>query len=429
MTNINLIGIETSGSGSSVALLCANAQGNARVMLRHNALGQQHAERLLPMLDELLEEAGLQKNDIHGIAFGQGPGGFTGLRIACGAAQGLGFGLGVPVYPVTSLRATAELARAQADGLYYIVSMLDARMHEVFMAVYCQDANHSDQLETVQGPCLIAADQVFFWLESRRPEWERHAGRPIRFLLAGNALAAYPDLLQGHEGIVYGPSGWAEADTIVRLALPAWHDKLFIQADHASPLYVRDKVAFTTQEREQGAGGNPKAGLPSVNSSQALPEQPGPLPADDYLVLAMDESHIDAVLAIEQAVQENPWTVGNFRDALKANYPGWVVTDRQNTVLGFAMQMLAPDVSHLLLIGVKPGFQGQGLGTRLLAFTENRLKEAGLDMQVLEVRPSNRQARAFYERHHYVQIGVRKGYYAGNNGESEDALVMQKHVA
>ena len=429
MTNINLIGIETSGSGSSVALLCANDQGNGRVTVRHNTLGQQHAERLLPMLDDLLEEAGLQKNDIHGIAFGQGPGGFTGLRIACGAAQGLGFGLGVPVYPVTSLRATAELARAQANGFYYIVSVLDARMNEVFMAVYRQDATHPHQLETVQGPCLIAADQVLFWLESQRPEWEHNAGGQIRFLLAGNALAAYPDILLGHEGIAYGPSEWAGADTIVQLALPAWHNKSFIQADHASPLYVRDKVAFTTQEREQGAGGNPKASLPSVNSSQALPENSGQPPEDDYLVQAMNEGHIDAVVAIEQAVQEKPWTKGNFLDALKANYPGWVITDRQNTVLGFAMQMLAPDVSHLLLIGVTPGFQGQGLGARLLAFTENRLKDAGLDLQVLEVRPSNRQARAFYERHHYVQIGVRKGYYSGNNGESEDALVMQKHVA
>ena len=427
MTNINLIGIETSGSGSSVALLSANAQGNAKVTVRHNELGQQHAERLLPMLDELLEEAGLQKHDIHGIAFGQGPGGFTGLRIACGAAQGLGFGLGVPVYPVTSLRATAELARTQAVG-HYIVSVLDARMNEVFMAVYRHDANQPDTLETVQGPCLIAADQVLSWLDSQRDEWQPNAGENIRFLLAGNALAAYADVLMRQEGISYGPSEWAGADTIVRLALPAWHNKTFILADHASPLYVRDKVAFTTREREQGAGGNPKASLP-VNRHQPLPESLNPPEEADYLVQAMQEEHIDAVVAIEQAVQEKPWTKGNFLDALNANYPGWVITDRQNTILGFAMQMLAPDVSHLLLIGVTPGFQGQGLGGRLLAFTENRLKEAGLDMQVLEVRPSNQQARAFYERHHYVQIGVRKGYYPGNNGESEDALVLQKNVA
>ncbi|MDY0272584.1 MAG: tRNA (adenosine(37)-N6)-threonylcarbamoyltransferase complex dimerization subunit type 1 TsaB [Advenella sp.] len=424
MTNINLIGVETSGAGSSVALLCANEQGNARVTVRHNELGQQHAERLLPMLDELLEEAGLQKSDIHGIAFGQGPGGFTGLRIACGAAQGLGFGLGVPVYPVTSLRATAELARLQADG-HYIVTVLDARMNEVFMAVYREADN---QLETVQGPCLIAASQVFAWLENQRDEWSRNQGQDIRFLLAGNALAAYPDILQGHNGIAYGPAEWAGADTVVRLALSAWHNQQFILADHASPLYVRDKVAFTTREREQGAGGNPKASLP-VNSRQPLSEKAGQPVDDDYLVQAMNEAHIDAVVAIEQAVQDKPWTKGNFLDALNANYPGWVITDRQNTVLGFAMQMLAPDVSHLLLIGVTPGFQGQGLGARLLAFTENRLKEAGLTMQVLEVRPSNRQANAFYKRHNYVQIGVRKGYYAGNNGESEDALVLQKQLA
>ncbi len=294
------------------------------------------------------------------------------------------------------------------------------------MAVYRQDRHQPDELETVQGPCLIAANQVLPWLESQRAGWEEKTGEAIRFLLTGNALVAYPEDLQGHQNVSYGVSEWAGADVVVKLALKGWHNKAFIPAEQVSPLYVRDKVAFTTREREQGAGGNPKAGLPAAQKAQAgLPTEPD----SEYIIRAMQEEDVDAVAQIEQEVQEHPWTKGNFLDSLKAGYPAWVLTDRQNTVLGFSVQMFAPDVSHLLLIGVTPGFQGQGLGSRLLGWAEHKMQEAGLNQQVLEVRPSNQQARAFYERHHYAQIGVRKGYYPGNNRQSEDALVLQKDIA
>ncbi|WP_050981568.1 tRNA (adenosine(37)-N6)-threonylcarbamoyltransferase complex dimerization subunit type 1 TsaB [Advenella kashmirensis] len=111
--NVNLISLESSATCSSAALLRYDGgQSQTTEQVSNQANG--HAEQLLPMLDHLLNSAGLDRADISGIVFGQGPGGFTGLRIAAGMAQGLGLGLDIPVFPVSSLLAVAETVRPVA---------------------------------------------------------------------------------------------------------------------------------------------------------------------------------------------------------------------------------------------------------------------------------------------------------------------------
>src|SRR5690606_33990227 len=105
-------------------------------LLEHDAVSE-HAERLLPMADELLEQAGIARVDLSAVAFGQGPGGFTGLRVACGVAQGMGFALDIPVIPVPSLQAVAareHLALSGRAPLQIVVQ--DARMGEIYLAAY-----------------------------------------------------------------------------------------------------------------------------------------------------------------------------------------------------------------------------------------------------------------------------------------------------
>ncbi|WP_050981570.1 ribosomal protein S18-alanine N-acetyltransferase [Advenella kashmirensis] len=129
-----------------------------------------------------------------------------------------------------------------------------------------------------------------------------------------------------------------------------------------------------------------------------------------HTIRRMTQQDIEAVVHIERRVQSHPWTEGNFFDALKAGYEAWVVC-HGNEVVAFSLQLMAPDVAHLLLIGVAPDWQGRGIGAGLLAWGEERLLAQKLDSQVLEVRPSNTRAIAFYHRWGYEQIGVRKGYY------------------
>src|SRR5664279_3042952 len=110
---------------------CSVAVGEGtQWIVRELHAGQTHSERILPMVDAVLTEAGIALRDLSGIAFGAGPGGFTGVRIACGVAQGLALGADIPVVPVSTLAALCEVAR-RTHGWPRVLAALDARMGEV----------------------------------------------------------------------------------------------------------------------------------------------------------------------------------------------------------------------------------------------------------------------------------------------------------
>lgn len=140
----------------------------------------------------------------------------------------------------------------------------------------------------------------------------------------------------------------------------------------------------------------------------------------------MTAADLDAVLAIEERVQAFPWTRGNFADALAAGYDGWVARE-SDTVLGFAMLMRAVDDIHLLVIGIAPELQRAGRGRALLEFANAQAREAGMARMLLEVRPSNAGAIAFYKSAGFAEIGRRRGYYPSSTGR-EDAIVMAKNL-
>ncbi len=449
--NVNLIALESSATCSSVALLrYEGGQSKTTEQVSNQAKG--HAEQVLPMIEHLLNSAGMDRSDISGIVFGQGPGGFTGLRIAAGMAQGLGLGLDIPVFPVTSLLAVAESVRPVPPSTL-IVSLLDARMQEIFLACF-RETGDSD-LQQVQAPCLLAAEQIPLWLERIRigaddsmteqgwgtPSVDAPAENAPAVILAGSGVRECPGLAQ-LAGVKLVPDAQSRAAIMADIGLRAWIAGRFIPADQAAPLYVRDKVAFTTSERQGGQGGNPRAVPLDPRQNGQDGQDAGPVTLSQaartrsqaidslqqrHLIRRMTNQDVEAVVSIERRVQSHPWTEGNFRDALKAGYEAWVVC-HDDEVVAFSLQLLAPDVSHLLLIGVRPDWQGKGVGAGLLAWGEARLLDQKLDTQVLEVRPSNTSAIAFYRRWGYEQIGVRKGYYPDGRGKSEDAWVLQKAV-
>jgi tRNA threonylcarbamoyladenosine biosynthesis protein TsaB len=200
--------------------------------------GARASAGLLPAIHALLAEAGLRLADVDAIAFGQGPGAFTGLRTSCAVAQGLGFGLDRPLLALDSLLLVAEDARlqvaAQASPFEVGVAM-DARMDEVYAGRY-RWAN--ERWHTVAPPALYTLPALAqSW--SAAPDW-----------VAGSAWAAFGARL----GLPAGqPCVALERDrpaALLRLAQASFDAGQAIAATDALPLYLRDKVALTTTERE-----------------------------------------------------------------------------------------------------------------------------------------------------------------------------------
>jgi tRNA threonylcarbamoyladenosine biosynthesis protein TsaB len=230
---MRLLAIETSTEWCSVAV-----GDGAHWHLRDEHAGQAHSERLLPMVDAALAEAGWALRDLDGLAFGAGPGSFTGIRIGCGVTQGLALGADLPVVPVPTLAALAQDA-FRARGWTRVLACLDARMREVYVAAYARD---SGAWREVASPSVLPPAGV-----SRA----RHLGAGDWFG-AGNGYAAYPLLAQQLALVRDDAEARPSARAIGELALPRLAAGEAVGAADALPLYVRHRVALTTAEQVAG---------------------------------------------------------------------------------------------------------------------------------------------------------------------------------
>jgi tRNA threonylcarbamoyladenosine biosynthesis protein TsaB len=223
---LNILALDTSTEYCSVALW-RDGELDAREVIA----GQRHSQLLLPMVDELLGRHGLAVTSLGGIAYGCGPGSFTGLRIACGVAQGLAFGAGIGVVGVVTLAAMA-----QAAGAERVVCCLDARMGEVYHAAY---ARSGADWETVQAPGLHAPVDAPVLPGG---DWTG----------CGSGFAAHEAVLkQRYAGRLSAimPGVFPHARDIARLALAEFEAGRAMAPERAVPLYIRDKVALKTNER------------------------------------------------------------------------------------------------------------------------------------------------------------------------------------
>jgi tRNA threonylcarbamoyladenosine biosynthesis protein TsaB len=213
--------------------------------------GAQASTELLPQVQRLLAEAGCTLGDLQAIAFGRGPGSFTGLRTACAVAQGLAYGTrgpghpeGLPLLAIDSLLALAEQARFDdaAEGHTppaHIVALLDARMDELYLAAY---ALQGSELRALGPARLCAPADLAHWLQ------DQGLGAGSNSLLAGNAFGPYAAALAAAPG--RRREALPTAAALLRLAPGLMAAGTAVAAREALPLYVRDKVARTTAERE-----------------------------------------------------------------------------------------------------------------------------------------------------------------------------------
>jgi|SRR6185436_12602484 len=213
--------LETSTEWCSVALW-----RNGEVAALEQRAGTRHSELVLPMLLGILKEFSLKPEDLDAIAFGAGPGSFTGLRIACGIAQGLAIARGLPLMGISSLEAIAEESGAQR-----VAACLDARMSEIYYAALERRGGRWHEAAPVQcvAPGLAQLPPGDGWIG------------------CGNGFAAYPELFWNKISAVR-PEIHPSAVAVARLAAPRLAAGEGVDAASAHPVYVRDKVAFTQEE-------------------------------------------------------------------------------------------------------------------------------------------------------------------------------------
>lgn len=221
-----LLALETSSEFCSVALATEED-----CLSREMEAGQRHSSVLLPMIDELLAEAGIARRQLSGIAFGAGPGSFTGVRIACSVAQGMGLGLGLPLYPVATLEAMAEMS-----GHNRVIAALDARLDEIYAAVY---QRAQEGWECMLAPCLTSLEAL------PEPAGGGWAGLGSAFAMKDMALAKRLAAHLAWSTAAVHP----EAEGVARLARIMAGRGAGVDAAAAHPLYLRDKVALTVAER------------------------------------------------------------------------------------------------------------------------------------------------------------------------------------
>jgi tRNA threonylcarbamoyladenosine biosynthesis protein TsaB len=231
---VRILALDSATENCSVALLIGR-----RLIAREQLLEHGHAEHILPMVDALLKEADLSLGALSAIAFGRGPGSFTGVRLAASVTQGLAFGAGLPVVPISDLRALAQRVMELDTALTRVLVCNDARMHEVYWGCFERLAAGAVaaavQEELVGKPATVTLPA----------SWSKSLGAVHA---AGSGFAAYPELrlaLAGrldrvHDGLL------PRAAEIARLAVPEVASGRVLPAEQALPVYLRDDVAHAT---------------------------------------------------------------------------------------------------------------------------------------------------------------------------------------
>lgn len=226
---MNILALDTSTESCSVALLTAGG-----LFDRSRLMPREHAEHVLPMAQSLLDEVGLKRTQLDGIAVGCGPGAFTGVRLAVSVAQGLAFALDLPVVTVSSLAALA--LEAPADALP-VLAVIDARMGEIYAGAFRRTEAGLVEAIDHENVCKPDALEV-----PAAPAWN----------VVGTGWGAYPDIIGGK---LATPPRWVEsahypqARHVARLAAPEFAAGRGVAPEKALPVYLRNKVALTLRER------------------------------------------------------------------------------------------------------------------------------------------------------------------------------------
>jgi tRNA threonylcarbamoyladenosine biosynthesis protein TsaB len=236
---MKILAVETSTDACSAALFI-----DGDIQEKFAISPKEHTKLILPMIDQLMADAGLRPQQLDAVALSRGPGSFTGVRIAGGVVQGIAFGADVPVVPVSTLAAIAQDFFNHHPDVYVAFTAMDARMAEIFWGVYTRNALGLAELTGAEA--VTPANAVLY------PETPGYG--------VGSGWAVYAEILSQRLGtLLQGTVAdiWPHAACIAQLGAYGYANGQAVAVEDAMPVYLRDKVALTQLERQQGLKPSP----------------------------------------------------------------------------------------------------------------------------------------------------------------------------
>ncbi|MCF5902353.1 tRNA (adenosine(37)-N6)-threonylcarbamoyltransferase complex dimerization subunit type 1 TsaB [Aeromonas veronii] len=226
MNELKILAVDTATEACSAALLVGD-----KLFSRWEEAPRDHTRKILPMVQAVLEDAGISLSDLDAIAFGRGPGSFTGVRIGISVAQGLAFGAGVPLIGISTLAAMAQGAYRR-DGAEQVLTAIDARMNEVYFGRY----------ELIDGRMQLVGDEVVSEPAALVDVRGKLAG-PVTCV--GTGFETYGETLSGlADELAESQVRFPAAEDMLPLARAAWLAGEAVPVEQATPVYLRDKVTW-----------------------------------------------------------------------------------------------------------------------------------------------------------------------------------------
>jgi tRNA threonylcarbamoyladenosine biosynthesis protein TsaB len=226
MNELKILAVDTATEACSAALLVGDT-----LFSRWEEAPRDHTRKILPMVQAVLEDAGITLSDLDAIAFGRGPGSFTGVRIGISVAQGLAFGVGVPLIGISTLAAMAQGAY-RLDGAEQVLTAIDARMNEVYFGRY----------ELIDGRMQLMGDEVVSDPAALVDARGKQAG-PVTCV--GTGFETYGETLSAlADELAVSQVRFPAAEDMLPLARAAWLAGEAVPVEQATPVYLRDKVTW-----------------------------------------------------------------------------------------------------------------------------------------------------------------------------------------
>ncbi|WP_303842999.1 tRNA (adenosine(37)-N6)-threonylcarbamoyltransferase complex dimerization subunit type 1 TsaB [Aeromonas sobria] len=226
MNELKILAVDTATEACSAALLVGDT-----LFSRWEEAPRDHTRKILPMVQAVLDDAGISLSDLDAIAFGRGPGSFTGVRIGISVAQGLAFGVGVPLIGISTLAAMAQGAY-RLDGAEQVLTAIDARMNEVYFGRY----------ELIDGRMQLVGDEVVSDPAALVDARGKQAG-PVTCV--GTGFETYCETLSAlADELAVSQVRFPAAEDMLPLARAAWLAGEAVPVEQATPVYLRDKVTW-----------------------------------------------------------------------------------------------------------------------------------------------------------------------------------------